>query len=107
MRPVDLGYTMPAEWAPHAGLLDGLAEAGRVWREHIEAAREDYVRVARAIARFEPLTMIADPDQAADARRQVWLFRQRRFTAHRRLMAARLGADLPRECGGRSCRRRL
>jgi agmatine deiminase len=41
-----------------------------LWREHLEAAREDYVRVAQAIARFEPLTMLADPEQATDARRR-------------------------------------
>jgi agmatine deiminase len=38
-----------------------------LWREHLEAARDDYVRVAQAIARFEPVTMIADPPHAADA----------------------------------------
>ena len=70
MRPVDLGYTMPAEWAPHARCWMAWPKRVELWREHLEAAREDYVRVARAIARFEPLTMIADPDQAADARRR-------------------------------------
>jgi agmatine deiminase len=38
-----------------------------LWREHIEGARNDYARVAQAIARFEPITMIADPAQADDA----------------------------------------
>jgi agmatine deiminase len=38
-----------------------------IWHGHIEAARDDYARVARAIARFEPLTMLADPEHAADA----------------------------------------
>jgi agmatine deiminase len=38
-----------------------------IWHGHIEAARNDYARVARAIARFEPLTMLADPEHAADA----------------------------------------
>ena len=61
MRPVDLGYTMPAEWAPHARCWMAWPKRVELWREHLEAAREDYVRVARAIARFEPLTMIADP----------------------------------------------
>ena len=70
MRPVDLGYTMPAEWAAHARCWMAWPKRVELWREHLEAAREDYVRVARAIARFEPLTMVADPDQAADARRR-------------------------------------
>ena len=70
MRPAELGYTMPAEWAPHAGCWMAWPKRAELWGEHLEAAREDYVRVAEAIARFEPLTMIADPEQAADARRR-------------------------------------
>ncbi len=70
MRPANLGYTMPAEWAPHAGCWMAWPKRLELWREHLEAAREDYVRVAQAIARFEPLTMIVDPEQAADARRR-------------------------------------
>ena len=38
-----------------------------IWHGHIEAAPDDYARVAQAIARFEPLTMLADPELAADA----------------------------------------
>jgi agmatine deiminase len=38
-----------------------------IWHGFIEAARDDYARVARAIARFEPITMLADPAHAADA----------------------------------------
>lgn len=70
MRPADLGYSMPAEWARHAGCWMAWPKRAELWRQYLEAAREDYVRVARAIARFEPLTMIADPEHAADARRR-------------------------------------
>ncbi len=65
--PQQLGYSMPAEWAPHKGCWMGWPQRESLWREHLEAARDDYVRVARAIARFEPVTMLADPAQAADA----------------------------------------
>jgi agmatine deiminase len=41
-----------------------------LWNEHLEAAREDYIRVAQAIARFEPLTLLTDPEHVADARRR-------------------------------------
>jgi len=68
MRPADLGYSMPAEWAPHAGCWMAWPKRIEVWQQYLETAREDYLRVARAIARFEPLTMIADPEHAADAR---------------------------------------
>ena len=61
---------MPAEWAPHAGCWMGWPQRESIWHGHMEGARDDYVRVARAIARFEPLTMLADPSSAADAARR-------------------------------------
>jgi agmatine deiminase len=70
MRPADLGYTMPAEWSRHAGCWMAWPQRAELWREHLDAAREDYVRVAEAIARFEPVTMIANPDQVTEARRR-------------------------------------
>jgi agmatine deiminase len=70
MTPADLGFSMPAEWAPHAGCWMGWPKRADLWREYLEAAREDYVRVAQAIARFEPVTLLADPEHAADARRR-------------------------------------
>jgi agmatine deiminase len=70
MRPADLGYMMPAEWVPHAGCWMAWPKRTELWREHLEDARRDYALVAQAIARFEPLTMIADPEQTADARRR-------------------------------------
>lgn len=70
MRPADLGYTMPAEWAPHAGCWMAWPRRVELWREHMEGAREDYARVARAIAAHERLTMIADPADVAEARRR-------------------------------------
>jgi agmatine deiminase len=60
---------MPAEWAAHAGCWMAWPKRTELWREHLEAARRDYARVAQAIAAHEPLTMIADPGQARDARR--------------------------------------
>jgi agmatine deiminase len=68
MTPADLGFSMPAEWAPHSGCWMGWPARESIWHGHIEAAREDYARVAQAIAHFEPLTMLADPLHAADAR---------------------------------------
>jgi len=68
MRPADLGLTMPAEWAPHARCWMAWPKRAELWQEHLEAAREDYVRVAGAIAKYEPLTMLADPENVADAR---------------------------------------
>jgi agmatine deiminase len=60
-------FTMPAEWAEHAGCWMGWPKRPATWGEHLEGAREDYVRVARTIARFEPVTMLADPAHAEAA----------------------------------------
>ncbi len=38
-----------------------------IWHGHMDGARDDYAKVAQAIARFEPVTMLADPKHAADA----------------------------------------
>src|SRR3984957_9528033 len=70
MTPADLGFSMPAEWAPHAGCWMAWPKRTDLWREYLETAREDYVRVAQAIAGFEPVTLLADPEHAADARRR-------------------------------------
>ena len=70
MRPADLGFSMPAEWAPHSGCWMAWPKRAELWREYLEAAREDYVRVAQAIAGFEPVTLLADPKDAADARKR-------------------------------------
>ena len=67
--PVDEGFTMPAEWAPHA-------RCWMAWPCHpktfpdLAAARDAYAAVARAICRFEPLTMIANRDDAEHARKR-------------------------------------
>jgi agmatine deiminase len=70
MTPADLGFSMPAEWAPHAGCWMAWPKRADLWREYLEAARDDYVRVAQAIAGFEPVTLLADPEHADDARRR-------------------------------------
>jgi agmatine deiminase len=38
-----------------------------IWHGYIEGARDDYAKVAQTIARFEPLTMLAAPEHAAEA----------------------------------------
>jgi agmatine deiminase len=67
-RPADLGYSMPAEAAPHVGCWMAWPKRTELWKEHLESAREDYVRVAQSIATFEPVTMLANPEHVADAR---------------------------------------
>ncbi len=68
----DAGYTMPAEWAPHercwmAWPCESHWDAG----PGLETIRGIFTDVARAIRRFEPLTMIANPDDVEGARARL------------------------------------
>ena len=58
---------MPPEWAPHAGCWMAWPCRPENW-DDIERARATYVEVARAIARFEPVTMTANAEDAGAAR---------------------------------------
>ena len=62
---------MPAEWAPHERTLMAWPTRARapMWEERLERARADHAEVANAVAAFEPVLMVADPEDAAGARR--------------------------------------
>jgi agmatine deiminase len=60
---------MPAEWAPHARCWMAWPHRPDVWGEALPETRKAYAAVAQAIARFEPVTMIALPDLVAEATR--------------------------------------
>jgi agmatine deiminase len=62
---------MPAEWEPHAGCFMGWPSNPRAWGRDLDGIQRDYVRVAQAIAGFEPVTMIVDPSSVAEARRRL------------------------------------
>lgn len=67
--PAADGYRMPPEWAPHAACLVEWPCRRELWRDQLEQARADYAAVANAIAAFELVLMVANPDDAAEARR--------------------------------------
>jgi agmatine deiminase len=61
---------MPAEWEPHQATLmewPTITRAG-FWGELFDQAKSDFAAVANAAAAFEPVVMVADPSQAAEAR---------------------------------------
>ena len=66
--PRDAGFHMPPEWGPHAGCWMAWPCRPENW-EDLEAARATYVEVARAVARFEPVTMTANAEDERAARR--------------------------------------
>jgi agmatine deiminase len=66
--PAADGYRMPAEWAPHAMTLMEWPCRRELWGDELGQAKADYAAVARAIAAFEPVLMVAKPGDAADVR---------------------------------------
>ena len=64
------GFWMPAEWAPHAACWMGWPCRAEVFGD-CRAARAAFAEIARRIAEFEPVFMIARPEDAAGARQQL------------------------------------
>src|SRR2546427_13249696 len=63
---------MPAEWEQHERCLMAwpVPESDQLaWWGEIESARGEYAAVARAIAEFEPVLMVAPPDRSDEVRR--------------------------------------
>ena len=60
-------YQMPAEWATHQGVLMEWPVPDPVWAEDIQAAKRAFGSVARTITDFEPVTMIVNPGETAEA----------------------------------------
>lgn len=58
---------MPAEWYPHQRCFLGFPCRPLSWPFALERARAQYIRVARAIAQFEPVTLVAVPTQMTEA----------------------------------------
>lgn len=60
---------MPPEWGPHARCFMALCAAHDLYDEaEIQAIREAQARAARAIARFEPVTMLTNTEDLTKAR---------------------------------------
>lgn len=66
--PAADGYRMPAEWERHERTIMAFPTAPNWRRRMLPRARAEWVGVARAIAQFEPVTMIAEPADADVAR---------------------------------------
>jgi agmatine deiminase len=59
----------PGEWEPHERTIMGWPCRLELWGDALEQARADYAEVANAVARFEPVTMIANPGREAEQAR--------------------------------------
>src|SRR5580698_4911310 len=60
---------MPAEFERHAGTWMAWPTRRELWGDLFVAVKADYARLATTIARFEPLNMVANPEDVAEARR--------------------------------------
>lgn len=65
------GFYMPAEWAHHAGCWMVWPERPDNWRDHARPAQTAFAAVAHAIARFEPVTVVASAAQTQQARQAL------------------------------------
>ncbi|MFI7354148.1 agmatine/peptidylarginine deiminase [Streptomyces avidinii] len=61
-------FRMPAEWSQHEGCLMAWPTREDLWGSVLAEVKEEYANVARAIAAFEPVTMVAPPGFGAEAR---------------------------------------
>ena len=71
VTPISQGFRMPAEWEPHERCIIGWPTEFRVrsvWGEQFLLAKASYAAVAHAIARFEPVLMLARPGEGGVAR---------------------------------------
>ena len=62
------GFRLPARFTPHQRTLLSWPCREDLFGPLMEAARAEWAEVARGIARFEPVTVVVDPAQEAEAR---------------------------------------
>ncbi len=61
-------HRMPAEWTEHDGCLMAWPVRPDLWGDNLDEVKREYAAVARAIAEFEPVTMVAPPGHGDEAR---------------------------------------
>ena len=69
--PAADGFSMPAEYAPHAGCWMLWPERPDNWRAGALPAQAAFAEVAAAIARFEPVTVGVSAEHYEFARAQL------------------------------------
>lgn len=64
-RARDEGWRLPAPWAPHTRCWMAWPTGTARWGPALDAARTAIAELAEAVAEFEPVTMLARPEQTA------------------------------------------
>ena len=93
-RPAADGFTMPAEWEPHAGCWMAWPERPDTWRLGAGRPRQAFAAVAAAIAAAEPVTVGASAGQVDRARALLPAAVRGGRAGHRRRVDARHRPDL-------------
>jgi agmatine deiminase len=69
--PADDGFRMPGEFEPHEGCWMIWPERTDNWRMGAKPAEKAFINVAKAISRFEPVTMCVSGRQFVNARNKL------------------------------------
>jgi agmatine deiminase len=64
------GYSMPAEWLPHERCWMAWPCRADFWGNNLALTQEAFASVANAIAEFEPVTLLAPPQDVEQCRSQ-------------------------------------
>ena len=62
--PIKDGYFMPAEFSAHDATLMLMPYRGDVWRNQAKEAQDAFLKIAKEIAKFEPVMIGVHP--------QIW-----------------------------------
>ena len=65
------GFRMPGEFEPHSHIWMIWPERPDVWRNQAIPGQKAFTKVAEAISRFTPITMLVSPNQMGNARQQL------------------------------------
>ncbi|MDH6109343.1 agmatine deiminase [Kitasatospora sp. MAP12-15] len=60
-------YAMPAEWSPHERTFMAWPALEEVWGDQLPSVRQNIAQLAQTIAQFEPVVLMARPDQSDQA----------------------------------------
>jgi agmatine deiminase len=70
--PLELGFTLPAEWTPHAATWTSWPADNEVWFGQLEGVRLEFAELVKTIARFEPIhLLVRDVGAETDARARL------------------------------------
>jgi len=72
MNPKDLNYTMPPEWGKHERtFISWPVQDSMCFPDNHESVCQGYAEIITAIAEFEPITVVVNPDELEQVERLV------------------------------------